>query len=319
MVLLKEFLILGAKFDIMLIINGAQGIGKSTFFENMCGGHSEFFEENFNNFDKSFELTNGKWLVEISELEAFSKKDIKFLKGYITQKRETHRIPYQPEPEIYLRQFVLLGTTNETNFIPDDDSGDRRFIVVEAAGDNDKHRIKKNVWDEGVNYELQQVLAEVYEEYKNGKKFLQIPEKFKEQVSHKNKSHKIDDGIKGIIEGYLQDKKICCVQEIYQNAIKPLGIYNWSKSLSSKIADIIVRVDGWRRYTSSKDNRFYFKEFGKQIAFERYETEEEERERLKQEENKKAELLVKQKERDNYMTNKVLGTENFDYFKKIGD
>ena len=140
-------------------------------------------------------------------------------------------------------------------------------------------------------YELQQVLAEVYEEYKNGKKFLQIPEKFKEQVSHKNKSHKIDDGIKGIIEGYLQDKKICCVQEIYQNAIKPLGIYNWSKSLSSKIADIIVRVDGWRRYTSSKDNRFYFKEFGKQIAFERYETEEEERERLKQEENKKAELL----------------------------
>ena len=303
----------------MLIINGAQGIGKSTFFENMCGGHLEFYEENFNDFDKAFEFTNGKWIVEISELQAFSKKDIKFLKGYIAQKKERYRVPYQPEPEDYFRQFVLLGTTNETNFIPDDDSGDRRFIVVEAASDNDKHKIKKNVWDEGAEYELQQVLAEVYEEYKNGKKFLQIPQNFKEQVSHKNKSHKVDDGIKGIIEGYLSDKKMCCVQEIYQNAIKPLGIYNWSKSLSSKVADVITRTKGWRRYTGSKDNRFYFKEFGKQIAFERYVTEEEIQEMLVKEEQKKAEMLAMQKEHDNYMANNILGTENFDYFKKIGE
>lgn len=307
----------GAKFQIMLIINGAQGIGKSSFFNTMCGGHREFYEENFNNFDKAFEYTNGKWIVEISELNAFGKADIRFLKGYITQASETHRIPYEPESKQYLRQFVLFGTTNEMNFIPDDESGDRRFVVVEAADDRTKKNIKKKVWEEGADYEIQQILAEVYQEYKDGKKFLEVPEEFKERVFMKNKEHKVDDGLSGMIEGYLDDKQYCCAQEIYKNVIENLKLYKYSKALSSRIIEIVLRIPGWRKYSGSKDHRKHFTEYGKQVAFERYETEEEKEAKAQEELEKKKKQYAMQKEHDNAMMNKILKTENEDYFNKI--
>ena len=207
----------GAKFDYMLIINGAQGIGKSSFFKIMCGENLSFYQENFNNFEKAFEYTNGKWIVEIAELNAFSKTDINFLKTYITTSSETYRIPYEPMPKQYLRQFVLFGTTNESNFIPDDPTGERRFVVIEAANDARKKNIKKKIYSSESFYDLKQVLAEVYKEYKDGKKFLEIPEEYREQVSIKNKEFKYDDGLTGMIEQYLSNKTECCVQNILKH------------------------------------------------------------------------------------------------------
>lgn len=259
----------GAKFDYMLIINGAQGIGKSSFFKIMCGDNLSFYQENFNNFEKAFEYTNGKWIVEIAELNAFSKTDINFLKTYITTSSETYRIPYEPTPKQYLRQFVLFGTTNESNFIPDDPTGERRFVVIEAANDSRKKEIKKKIYSKESFYELQQVLAEVYCEYKDGRKFLEIPEEFREQVTMKNKEFKYDDGLTGMIEQYLSNKTECCVQEVFNRVIYPLGYIKYTKALGTRIQEIIIRIPGWKKYSKSKDHRKWFQDYGKQIAFER--------------------------------------------------
>ena len=47
----------GCKFDCMVILKGAQGLGKSTFFRYVCG-QDKFYQGNFKDIDKSFELTN---------------------------------------------------------------------------------------------------------------------------------------------------------------------------------------------------------------------------------------------------------------------
>lgn len=47
----------GCKFDCMVILKGAQGLGKSTFFRYICG-NDKYYQGNFKDIDKSFELTN---------------------------------------------------------------------------------------------------------------------------------------------------------------------------------------------------------------------------------------------------------------------
>lgn len=308
----------GAKFDFMLIINGAQGIGKSSFFKIMCGENFDFYQEHFDSFEKSFEYTKGKWIVELGELNAFSKADLNYLKDYITLTKETYRIPYEIKAKDYLRRYVLLGTTNEQNFIPDDPSGERRWIVIEAANDSTKKNITKKMFSSEGKYEIQQVLAEVFEEYKNGKQFLDIPDEFKLDVMIKNKQFKYDDGLQGIIENYLQDKEYTCIQEIYNELLKPLDQWKYNRTLSNKILEIIIRLDGWQKYTGSKDHKKNFTKYGKQLAFENYAKFEEIENRKKQakedyENRRKAETA----ENINNVTGQNLKYE--DYFGKVGE
>lgn len=306
----------GCKFDYMFILKGTQGIGKSTFFKIMCGEYPEFYQEDFKNFEKAFEYTNGKWIVEIGELDALKKTELNFLKSYITNTKETHRIPYEPKPKEYLRQFVLYGTTNENSFIPDDPTGGRRWIIMEAADDFSKKNIKKNMFEKEGAYEIQQVLAEIYQEYKDGKSFLKVPREWEETVLLKTKQYKYDDGIQGVIENYLEDKDFCCIQEVYDEISQRLSYIKWNKQLGVKIQEIIIRLPGWRKYTGSKDNRKMFKKYGKQLAFENYGKQE----RIEENKRQAKENYEKRKrEENNENINKIMGTENEDYFMKIGE
>lgn len=311
---IKRVLKPGCKFDYMMIVNGTQGIGKSTFFKIMCGEHPEFYQEDFGEFEKAFEYTNGKWIVEIGELNALKKADMNFLKKYITDTTETHRIPYEPIARDYARQFVLYGTTNDSSFIPDDPTGGRRWIIIEAA--DNKSKIKKSMFTEEGRYEIQQVLAEIYKEYKDGKSFVTVPKEWEDKVLIKNKQYRYDDGLEGIIENYLEDKDFCCTHEVYSEAIQQLNYVKWSKTVSLKIQEIIIRLPGWRKYTGSKDNRKSFKKYGKQLAFENYGK----KERIEENKRKAKENYEKRiKQENNENINKIMGTENEDYFMKVGE
>jgi len=48
----------GCKFDNMVILKGAQGLGKSTFFRIMCDDNIEWYQEDLKDLEKPFEYTN---------------------------------------------------------------------------------------------------------------------------------------------------------------------------------------------------------------------------------------------------------------------
>lgn len=50
----------GCKFDSMVIIKGAQGLGKSTFFRIMCNDNIDWYQEDLKDFEKPFDYTNRK-------------------------------------------------------------------------------------------------------------------------------------------------------------------------------------------------------------------------------------------------------------------
>ena len=153
----------GCKFDPMVIIKGAQGLGKSTFFRYICG-KDKYFQGNFKDIDKSFDLTSGKWICEMAELSGLKKPEKREeIKAYLTLVSDTHRVPFKQFSEDYPRQFILVGTTNETVFL-NDDTGERRFPIVECS--NKKEKFKKSVFDKNGQHEIKQLLAEAYDEYK---------------------------------------------------------------------------------------------------------------------------------------------------------
>jgi predicted P-loop ATPase len=138
-IMLKRFLIgavarayvPGAKNDCALILQGAQGVGKSSFFKVLAGG-DEFFDDSLGNpTDKDEKLKlHQHWFTEWAELETvFRRKDIAATKAFLSSSVDNLRPPYGRDTIAMPRCSVIVGTTNQEEFLSDT-TGNRRFWVV---------------------------------------------------------------------------------------------------------------------------------------------------------------------------------------------
>jgi predicted P-loop ATPase len=121
----------GSKFDHMLIIQGDQGIGKSSVCRILAGSE-EFYCEDLTEISNSkvvVEKCAGKMIVEIGELSAFSRQDQRQLKQFISRSKDSCRLSYRRNGEDIPRTFSFIGTTNEIEYLHDD-TGNRRYWPV---------------------------------------------------------------------------------------------------------------------------------------------------------------------------------------------
>ena len=125
----------GIKFDNILVLNGPQGIGKSTFI-NKLGG--EWYSDSLNlsdmNDKTAAEKLQGYWILEIGELAGMKKADIDKVKAFISRQDDKYRASFGRRVTPHPRQCVFFGTTNsETGFLRDI-TGNRRFWSVKTPG-----------------------------------------------------------------------------------------------------------------------------------------------------------------------------------------
>jgi len=322
----------GCKFDSMVILKGAQGLGKSTFFRAMCDDNINWYQEDLKDFKKPFDYTNGKWMVEVAELSAMSKADKNSIKSYITTRYEQHRIPYTRASQAYPRQFIIFGTTNN-ECILDDPTGERRFPIVECADKKDKDKIKKKIlWENKDEYNLikqdiQQILAEVYQEYKDGKKFLSVPDKFKEEFENIQNRYYIEDPDVGLIEEFLEGKKETCFEQIWREALGHVAARDKaSRADKERITNILLNMKNWKLYDGNAQHKkrisgkklvygdvYQTVSYGVQKAWVWYETEEDILKRKQESEEKRKEKF---KNNLNKITNQ--NKDYDDYFMQVG-
>ena len=126
----------GYKQDVVPVLIGGQGIGKSTFLRSLLpDARDEWFGDgmSFSSDDKArVEATQGRVIVEISEMTGATRADVEQIKAYISRRDDgVVRLSYRRDPEAMPRRFALAGTTNDRSCLPSDPSGLRRFAPVD--------------------------------------------------------------------------------------------------------------------------------------------------------------------------------------------
>lgn len=126
----------GMKFDHMLILEGAQGIGKSSVLRELAtfGDEVFFYDGRVSFHDKDTLMAlQGKIIVEMAELASMRKVENEEIKAFITRTQDEYRTPYSRSIGERPRYYVLTGSTNETEYLPPDDSGHRRYWPVQCG------------------------------------------------------------------------------------------------------------------------------------------------------------------------------------------
>jgi putative DNA primase/helicase len=167
----------GIKFDHVLILEGKQGKGKSTFIKTL-GKH--WFGDNISSFKgkDAVEGMQGVWIMELSELQAFGKAEIEHVKSFISRTEDRMRPAYAHRVETFKRRCIFVGTTNDTEYLKDE-TGNRRFWPVHCEIEKiDIPALKK---------EVDQLWAEAVVLWRKGEK-LYLDKKEQEAIAQKEQS-----------------------------------------------------------------------------------------------------------------------------------
>lgn len=115
----------------MLILQGKQGLAKTSFFRVIAGNPLWFNEGvciDVSNKDSLIKAVSA-WISELGEIDSTFKKDQSALKAFITSPLDRIRLPYAAAISDMPRTTSLCGTVNPDKFLKDD-TGNRRYWVI---------------------------------------------------------------------------------------------------------------------------------------------------------------------------------------------
>ena len=136
----------GAKFDTAVILEGAQGTGKSTFIRVLGVRWSSELEGDFHDGKEMVEKIQGGWIIELPELSGFNRSDVQSIKAFISRPTDKVRLAYEARASEFPRQCVLVGSTNDTADYLRDPTGGRRFLPIACHAQSiDNAKLRRNV------------------------------------------------------------------------------------------------------------------------------------------------------------------------------
>jgi Virulence-associated protein E len=143
----------GCKFDYIVVLEGDQGIGKSTLVA-ILAGEGFYSDKPIIGCDtrEQQESIQGVWLYEIAELEGLSKVDLSWMKGFASRTHDKARPAFGRSVVNRPRRNILIGTTNDTHYLRDT-TGNRRWWPVKLHGRIDLSALQRDrdqLWAEAV-------------------------------------------------------------------------------------------------------------------------------------------------------------------------
>lgn len=121
----------GCIFDYMLVLVGAQGIGKTSLFRIIGGPWYKSYTGAMDNKDFYLAL-RGALIVDLDEGAALYRSEAIKIKSIITETHDEYRAPYDRVMKRYSRRFVFSMSTNDTEPFRDV-TGNRRYWAIDGA------------------------------------------------------------------------------------------------------------------------------------------------------------------------------------------
>ncbi len=188
----------GVKFDTMLVLNGPQGIGKSTLISRLAG---EWFSDSLNLGDTkdktAAEKLQGYWILEIGELAGLRKAEVETLRSFLSRQNDIYRAAFGRRATPHPRQCIFFGTTNAESGYLRDTTGNRRFWPVKTPGGGSKHS-----WDITAE-EIEQIWAEVLVYVEAGEK-LHLAADIESLAKEEQREALESDEREGLVRDFLE-------------------------------------------------------------------------------------------------------------------
>lgn len=186
----------GCQADHMLILQGPQGVGKTSGLKALVPDPIRTFSTMIMGQAQrdNRQTLHGPVLVCLDELAGLRGKAAENIKSYVSETTDFMRIPYAPAPDAYPRTNVFCGTTNEETFLHDY-TGARRFWPHRVARAINVRRIEAN---------RDQLWAEAVHRYQAGERWYPAPQEVTElALSDVQESYRAVDALEEILADRL--------------------------------------------------------------------------------------------------------------------
>lgn len=267
----------GTKFDTVLVLDGDQGIGKSTMWKALAG--DEYFSDALSLTDmddkSGAEKLQGFWIIEIGELAGMKKADVEKVKSFLSTSDDKYRPSYGKVVESHPRQCIVVATVNGERGYLRDITGNRRFWIVKCR------QTEKAVKWKLTCEERDQIWAEAKYYYEQGEK-LYLEGSLLEDAEEAQRSAMESDERQGLVEEYLSRllPENWAEMDLYQRrnyldgddltqkegTVARTTVSNaeiWCECFRRNVADLkptdsyaiaalMTQVDGWKRTTNRK-------------------------------------------------------------------
>ena len=209
----------GCKVDTALILEGGQGAGKSTAIEVLAEAiaHKVYTDEIADPGSKDAGLQiQGRWIVEVSELDAFRRSETSTIKSWISRKEDKFRRPYGKVIENFPRSCVFIGSVNPPpHGYLKDPTGARRFWPV-RVGEIDIPLLKEDAL---------QLWAEARHMYLAGKEWFLMGDEVK-QAEVVQAARLEGDPWNPLIAGFVDSHQMAMKTKINVSEIMGVGCLN---------------------------------------------------------------------------------------------
>lgn len=181
--------------NMMIVLAGGQGIGKSHLAAWLCSGLSQYFIEapiSVGDRDTDVRLMS-HFIWEVSELDATTRKaDVAALKAFITKQTVAVRKAYGRHDTVKSALASFIGTVNEGSGFLTDETGNRRFLVATVESIDWRYQ----------QLDINQVWAEAVAAYRTGDAWhLTGPER--EVQAQQNRGHEVESILESWLERYF--------------------------------------------------------------------------------------------------------------------
>lgn len=242
----------GCQVDNMVVLEGSQGIRKSSALRVIGGDW--FTEQHESATGKGFfEVLQGKLLVEISEMDSFSRAEVTKVKQIITCTNDRFRESYGRHAKDHPRQCVFVGSTNRDDW-NSDVTGARRFWPIACRGDIDVEAIRRV---------RNQCFAEAVHLFKAGATWWEMPA---EETKTQQDSRYVPPAWVDPLQRYIDNERVgessqwvprveplteVSVGELMEHALK-MPEAQWTKPNQMQVAESL-RALGWKRATKRRN------------------------------------------------------------------
>ncbi len=234
----------------VIVLTGAQGVGKTRLFSDLTSGVSGVFLEGqtLNPADKDSVMSAAShWVVELGELDStFRKADMAQLKAFITRKQDTLRRPYARKDSAFPRRTVFAGTVNDYQFLHDP-TGNRRFWPI------DVHSISRN---SSINY--QQLWAEAKSWYEAGERWYLNDSELALLNQHSETFLVSDPDVEALLTQYPFVGCVSWTTQRMGQICTTIGIEKPTRAQTMRLAEAIRKYNGGQRPKESNGVKYHF-------------------------------------------------------------